>query len=269
MRCCSSCSSTTIRPMFGSFMRSGLSSRAPTLIQRKRRVRGRDPDAIVDTVTDDPHAARPPTHDRRSAARRLAATPGLGQRVAHELRPAPARAAGTARPAPAARTTTDVGHPIGVAHRPRRGRRATPPGGPCSIQASISTSANRAPPGQLERDRRGRIALGAGRDAHEPAADALDPIAARQLRGARARRARPRARARPSPTDGRRRCREPAPDDPPGERARQRERRATASSGVVFAPRARRAARRRRAAARPGGRAPRRDRDRRRARGAG
>ncbi len=139
MRCCSSCSSTTMRPMFGIVHDAGRFDAQPEVPARARG----HPHAVVDTVTDDP--------DRRVGRHRgvgTGVTTGLAaptrrntridERVVHQLRAAAAERAEslTAR---AARTTAPA--PTGRRRSPRTaGRRATPAGGACSIHASISTA---------------------------------------------------------------------------------------------------------------------------------
>src|SRR5580765_3297151 len=89
MRCWSSSSSTTMRPMLGSFM--GSSGRLDTHPEVSKGARGY-PHAVVDTVTDDPERrvgrqcrVGAGTHDRAGRAAR-GRNARLDERVAHELR---------------------------------------------------------------------------------------------------------------------------------------------------------------------------------------
>ena len=148
---------------------------------------GGDPDAMVDTVTDDPDrlVRRPADRRRPGRARRLAATPASASASCRSFEPL--RPSGRNRsPAPAARTTTDAGHPVGVAHRPvdavgPRHRRAV-------LDPRLDLDAARTGPGPGSASDDAATAAAPRRrgavDAHEPAAHPLDPVAAGELRGA-------------------------------------------------------------------------------------
>ena len=273
MRCWSSCSSTTMRPMFGSFMRG--SPRSTWLDAHPEEAAGarRDAHTMVDTVTDDPQresvgtAASAPA-DTIGASRGARPDARLGERVADELRAAP-----TERPEPLAGARDPHDR-----DRRRRDRRRTPrtprPSGHATGGAVLDP--------RLDRD---RAEAGAARElrarrARRRSAElgAVDEVQAARRRarpdrrpGARrraARRARRRARASTVAERRRRRCRATA-----GRRAGRARAAARASARRVVG----RVLGRERVEQlvvvaqqrRPGGRAPRRGRGRRRARAAG
>ena len=215
MRCCSSCSSTTIRPMFGSFIGfcAGFMQRAPHSARGNAGCRG-DPDPMVDTVTHDPHGLR----RRQPPAPTTAAVAGDPASASASFSSfEPLRPSGRNRsPGPAARTTTDAGT-TSASQTARSRPSGHAAGGPCLDPASISTPANG--PGPVAR---GRPAPRMSRRPHRTRTSRPPTRSIRSPPGSWPRRA-VAARDREDAFDGgrRRRCRgaEPTPHHPAAERA--------------------------------------------------